>query len=66
MVKGGHRFAVRFCLGSEVSVLRTLTLMADDPAIPFDTFDAVVMAFQMGGGRDSDLTLAAPPKEPGE
>ena len=60
--KQGHTFELRYETGDESIVLRSLTEMVQDPALPFDWFDAAVMGHQLGAQLAKELGDLLPTK----
>lgn len=60
--KGGHQFDLRYETGQESLVLKSLTEMVEDPALPFDWFDAAVMGHQLGAHLAKELRDLVPTK----
>lgn len=48
LVKGGHRFILRYEEGSEVDALAAVTAWAQNPSLWFDWFDSAIMAKEIG------------------
>ncbi len=60
--KQGHTFELRYETGDESIVLRSLTEMVQNPALPFDWFDAAVMGHQLGAQLAKELGDLVPTK----
>ncbi len=46
--KSGHHFFMTYETGDETIVLQAIAEMVDDPATPFDWFDAASLGHQLG------------------
>ncbi len=55
LVKGEHRFVIRYAVGLETDVIDALASLASDPASDFDWFDAAVLSYQMGRRLEMEL-----------
>ena len=55
LVKGEHRFVIRYAVGLEADVVDALHSLASDPASDFDWFDAAVVSYQMGRRLEVEL-----------
>lgn len=48
LLRGNHRFEIRYDVGEEAKVLETLIDMINNPDVKFDWFDAAILTHQMG------------------
>ena len=55
LVKGHHRYVIRYASGRETDVIDALASLASDPASDFDWFDAAVLSYQMGRRLEMEL-----------
>ncbi len=60
--KQQQRFLFRYEVGEEVKLLETLLEMVKRPDLPFDWFDAAVVAHQVGEGIVGELLAHLPEK----
>lgn len=55
LVKGEHRYVIRYAAGREADVIDALAGLAADMASDFDWFDAAVLSYQMGRRLEMEL-----------
>ncbi len=55
LVKGHHRYVIRYTGGREADVIDALASLASDPESEFDWFDAAVLSYQMGRRLEMEL-----------
>lgn len=63
LVKGPHRFLLRYEPGDAGAVLDVLVEMVNRPDVPLDWFDAAVLSHQLGVQLAKDLKARLPKKE---
>ena len=59
LVKGHHRYVIRYSSGRETDVIDALASLASDRATEFDWFDAAVLSYQMGRRLEMELDQLA-------
>ncbi len=63
LVSAGHTWRFRCAPGDEASLLAEIDALARDPLVPFDRFDAAIVAFKLGrlsAERDAETTPRHP------
>jgi len=55
LVKGEHRFVIRYTVELETDVIDALASLASDPASGFGWLDAVKLSYQMARGFEVEL-----------
>jgi hypothetical protein len=60
LIRGPHRFEVRYEPGCESRVLDQLVRWVNSPSLPFDWFDAAILSQQVGQELVKDLGAYLP------